>query len=419
MTIGNLTAEQFGAILRDNLTPAKPISNPQHLRGRQAKLVQIDRAFNSPGMHIFIYGDRGVGKTSLAQSAAVLHQSADAHPIIVACDQQVTFFKLVQDIVNQCVPANELGKKNQEKFKLGIPGLSYEVSKAIEQCAAPEPKSINDAILFMKYVRKFHSKEPVVIVDEFDQLKRVEDRKFFADLIKQISDQNVGIRLIFCGIGSSLEDLIGVHLSTDRYVCPVQLEPLTHDARWEIITSAATALGVQVDHDLKVRIGQISDGFPYYVHLICQMIFWAMLDDPEPVTACASKHFEKGVHDAIEGSQTSLRTAYEKATQKYNDDYQEVLWAVTDSPHLRRQVSEIFEQSYLKIMRQRPDRKQLTKEQFYNRMNALKTPRHGEILVAKGAGWYEFSENVVRGYVRLRAQSHKIELGRDHFAAVE
>ena len=35
-----------------------------------------------PGKHIFIYGDRGVGKTSLAQTAAFLQQSADSSPIL-------------------------------------------------------------------------------------------------------------------------------------------------------------------------------------------------------------------------------------------------------------------------------------------------------------------------------------------------
>jgi hypothetical protein len=79
-------------------------------------------------------------------------------------------------------------------------------------------------------------------------------------------------------------------------------------------------------------------------------------------------------------------------------------------------LSEIYDESYLRIMTARPGRKVLSKEQFYARMNALKTSRHGDILVAKGAGWYEFRENVVRGYVRLRAEGNGIILGRDHFA---
>jgi len=197
-------------------------------------------------MHVFIYGDRGVGKTSLAQSAAVLHQSADAHPITVACDQEAGFFKLVQDIVAKCMPQLQIveSRKKTQGFSLKFPGISYDTGKSIENKSVPLPTSINEAVSFLAFVRQFHSREPVVIIDEFDQLKEDRDKKYFADLIKQISDQHLGVRLIFCGIGTSLEDLIGAHLSTDRYITPVELERLTHDARWEIVENAARELSL-------------------------------------------------------------------------------------------------------------------------------------------------------------------------------
>jgi energy-coupling factor transporter ATP-binding protein EcfA2 len=83
--IRHLDQDRFKEIVRTYLTPARPISDPQYLKGRERALTQIERAFNSPGKHVFIFGDRGVGKTSLAQSAAVLHQSADNQPITIAC----------------------------------------------------------------------------------------------------------------------------------------------------------------------------------------------------------------------------------------------------------------------------------------------------------------------------------------------
>jgi len=421
MAITGLTEESFKAILRENLTPASAISNPLHLKGREKRLREIDRAFNSPGRHVFIFGDRGVGKTSLAQSAAVLHQSSDNHPIIIACDQGAGFFKLAQDIARRCVPTREVVERVKKTKQGGINlfGLSLSAQQLIEAGEVPLPASINDAVNLMRYICQFHSREPVVIIDEFDQLLDATDRKYFADLIKQVSDQQIPLRFIFCGIGSTLENLIGVHLSTDRYLTPIELERLTHDARWQIMDTAAAALGLIIHENLRIRIGQISDGFPYYVHLICEQMFWAVYDDPQFTTQCRPEHFTDGVAKAIEGSQTSLRLAYEKGTQKYTDDYQEVLWAVADDAMLRRQVSDIFERSYHRIMADRPNRKILTKEQFYNRMNALKDERHGCILTSTGAGWYQFTENVIRGYVRLQAEKHGVTLGNDHFPVAQ
>ena len=73
----------------------------------------------------------------------------------------------------------------------------------------------------------------------------------------------------------------------------------------------------------------------------------------------------------------SLKAGYEKATQKYNNDYQEVLWAVADDSSLRRQVKEIYD-SYKRIMgRHYRGKEVMDLTKFYNRMNALRTDRHG------------------------------------------
>ncbi|MGD9671741.1 MAG: ATP-binding protein [Hyphomicrobiaceae bacterium] len=104
MAIAGLDEDRFKKILRENLSPARAISNPEHLRGRQALLSKIDWAFNSPGRHVFIFGERGVGKTSLAQSAAHLHQSSDEEPVMVACDEFVPFNKLIADIARAALP---------------------------------------------------------------------------------------------------------------------------------------------------------------------------------------------------------------------------------------------------------------------------------------------------------------------------
>lgn len=92
--------QDFKKILRENLTPAKAISSPEHLRGRDKNLRNIARTFNSPGKNIFIDGDRGVGKTSLAQTAAYLHQSSSTPPLIVTCDEDSSFSSVIKDIAN-------------------------------------------------------------------------------------------------------------------------------------------------------------------------------------------------------------------------------------------------------------------------------------------------------------------------------
>jgi hypothetical protein len=55
------------------LSSTTPIRSSEFLRGRVLQ----------PGRHIFIHGDRGVGKTSLAQTAAIENQTSGAQPIFM------------------------------------------------------------------------------------------------------------------------------------------------------------------------------------------------------------------------------------------------------------------------------------------------------------------------------------------------
>jgi hypothetical protein len=414
MAIKGFDEDTFRKVIRTHLTPAQAISTPEHLKGRTLKLKEIDRALNSPGMHIFIFGDRGVGKTSLAQTAANIRQISNQKPVLVSC-QSGRLFDIIKDAVRMAIPDNpHLTKLSSEhRFRFTVGALGYEFTRSLANGSVPEIQSTNEAVSLLTCVAELRGSEIVFVFDEFDQITHDEERKKCADLIMSVSNSRVGVKFIFCGIGQSIEELFGTHMSAARYLTPIQLEPLSHDARWEIVKDASAALGIDVEYRHLLRIGQISDGFPSYVHLICEQMFWAAFDDVQNISVCHQGHFESGVNGALNRTEVTLRMIYEKATQKYSDDYQEVLWALADDALLRRQITDVYEKSYRRIMNERPGRTTLTKDQFYGRMRNLTTERHGKILLSKGAGWYQFRENVVRGYVRLRAQKQGIELGKE------
>jgi hypothetical protein len=97
---------------------------------------------------------------------------------------------------------------------------------------------------------------------------------------------------------------------------------------------------------------------------------------------------------------------------KHTQDYEEALWALADTSSTRRQLSEVYDWSYKRITRKRL-RGMLTKEQLNQRLLALRKDSHGSVLVGHGSGWYSFRENILRGYVRLKAENEGVELGKD------
>ena len=222
------------------------------------------------------------------------------------------------------------------------------------------------------------------------------------------------LKFIFTGVGSSLEELLGAHPSAIRQFATIGLERLSWDGRWEIVLAAARAFDVKVPRDIYIRIAAVSDGFPYYVHLITEKILWATWEDSQIVTEITWEHFRLGLKEAIESINAELRRPYEVAVTQRTDDYEEVLWSTADGEYLQRFVDDMFG-SYQYIMKQREGRSALDLQKYRARIRALRENNKGAILIdEKGRnGFYRYRETMLRGYVRMQAEANGIELVGD------
>jgi uncharacterized protein len=416
------TEEQFVGILKKNIRPAQPIDTPELLQGRSATLKDIGRTLNSPGMHVFVHGERGIGKTSIALTAAKSFCKSD--PPYVGCDERATFDGVVRAICATLLNQPYLRRHDE---LTGTAGINVGLFKAEAKVGGsgefvlPEViASVNQAAnLVRESAANRGTGEQIIIVDELDRVASSEVKSQFAEMIKLMHDMRAAVRLVMCGIGKTLDEIIGSHLSASRAITSFELPPISYDARWAIVTNAAQKLGFEVDRDFLIRISQISDGFPYYVHLIAENLFWEVFDHRCDSVQASSDDFHRAISRAIERAESPLRDAYNFAIQKTKNslDYEEALWAMAESTHLERQLKDIYEKSYLPIMDQRKakGREALTVDKFRERLYKLCDDRHGKIIVRKRNSWYAYNENVLRGYVRLMAERNGIPLGADHF----
>lgn len=409
--IAGFDRPKFETTLRDMLSPSEPIRSAELLRGRQQNLEEIRQAFVQNGRQVFIYGDRGVGKTSLAQTAAYEHASSRDKPIFLSC--RATFLSIVNDLISQLSGRSPFAVKEStnNKVRVGPAFAGGEVGRASDFARFNELKSLNEIINALRECCPEKQDRRICVFDEFELLENEGERKLFGDLIKQLSDQEINLRVIFCGIGESITSLLGDHPSAPRYLQAVELRTLNLASRLEIIAGVEEAFGVEIEHNSKIRISQISDGFPHYVHLICEKMFWAMFEDEKTIAVSSLLHFKKAIESSVRSIDPYLKSMYDKATKKYNSDYEHVLWAAAGHPLLERRSADIFK--YYEGLRM-PDRTVLDRERFNQRLNALKKPAHGEVLIGSRQGWYKFRESMLRGYVRLKAEEAGVELAIDH-----
>jgi len=196
----------------------------------------------------------------------------------------------------------------------------------------------------------------------------------------------------------------------------IELSALGYDARFAIIDSAAKALGVLVDDHPRFRIAAISDGFPHYIHRMCEELFWQMFNDSLPCTTPTHDHYRQAVAQSVRNIEQHLRKTYDQAVMKDAAGYEQVLWAVADHADFIRNTESIYE-SYLHVMSSAERAETLDRQTVVARLSALKTASCGHILSSARKGWYQFHEGIMRGYVRLRAEEQECELALDYSAA--
>ena len=407
--------DEFARTLHSNLSPTSPIQSQEHLYSREKQIRQIEQALYAPGRSIFIYGDRGVGKTSLAHTVAYSHQSANRDPALIACGPGSTFSGVMRSVVAALKGRKAPQSSTVHKAKIDVMGVGLEFSRnnrALNE-EAPTEFDLATAVEALLTIEHQTGKDSVVVIDEFDRINSEIERGHFADFIKQVGDQHIPIRFVFCGVAKSMQMLLGAHESCFRYLEGVELQRLPWEGRFEIIDTTAKALGVAVETHARFRIAAISDGFPYYVHLICEKLFWQMFNDKTACTDSNLDHYREAVAESVMGIEQHLKVTYEKAAVKETADYEQLLWAVADHADLFRSTESIYD-SYLRLSSD-PDR--LDRSTVVSRLNSLKGASCGRILVNAKRGWYQFTESVMRGYVRLRAEEKGLELATDYAAA--
>lgn len=402
----------FGRRLSELIFPSQPVHSIEHLFGRTAELDRVQKALFANGRHIFIYGDRGVGKSSLAATAANQYQSADAEYIDVGCSPDATLASVIANAAYQATKSSRLiATTSESKVTAGFKYLTVEDKK----CTAArdlhnELRTTSDAVELLREVAQVHSETPVIVVDEFDRLKSVEERAKFADLVKQLGDKRIPIKFIFTGVGKTLDQLLGAHASAIRQFETIELPKLSWEARWEIMLKAAADFGIEVPRDIYFRIAAICDGYPYYVHLMTEKILWSAFEDPNEIREITWDHFHSGLTDAINSISAELKRPYEIAINQRSEDYEEVLWSTADSEWLQRYLKDMYA-SYEHIMSDRKDRPKLDYSKYTSRIRSLRTQGCGAILLSETKpGLYSYREKMFRGYVRMQAEANGVNL---------
>lgn len=410
-TIHRLSRRQFAEALSGVASHSRPIDSTDHLKGREAQLHTLEQAIYAPGRHVFVFGERGVGKTSLAKTAARATVDHVTHFRQIGCASDTTFHEILRQVVEVFDPKRLAAVQKQAGWSFAqYFGVSRSTSETYQ---APTTLSVSTAAEILSCLdEEYDAPVRVVVIDEMDRLTADGIKRQFAELVKLLGDRGAKITFIFTGVGKDLEEILGHHPSSFRQLAQIPLERLDYQAALDITDDALERFGldweVEPTRTARFRVASIANGFPYYVHLLIEKLLYAVYAD-EDATEITLEHLKQAIAAAVRDAEEVIKKPYDLATRGRSTHTKLAVWAAADSWDLERGASASYD-SFVALCK-KTTTPLLTSKQFSALLAKLRAPSHGSIL-QKGfrPRLYQFSENIVRGYVRLCAAAEGIEL---------
>jgi Cdc6-like AAA superfamily ATPase len=291
-------------------TPTAPIDERTLFAGRTEQVQKIVDAVNQKGQHAVVYGERGVGKTSLSNVlASFLPQSGNTvlSPR-VNCDGTDSFHSLWTKIL----------KEIQLTQLIKVSGFQGETKQQFSDASSlfDEPSVSPDGV---RRVLTMISQNavPILIVDEFDRVHS-DVRRAMADTLKTLSDHAVPATVVIVGVAESLGQLIQEHQSVERALVQISMPRMSVEEIQQIIHTGLTRLGMTIEAKALERICILSQGLPHYAHLmglysVREALEKLRLDIDEGILMNA-------IGNAINGAQQSIRVAYHDAVRSARKD---------------------------------------------------------------------------------------------------
>lgn len=386
-------------------SPFHPISLREFFAGRIEQIGRIQRAISAPGQHIILYGDRGVGKTSLANIVPYLAERKKV--FFHRCSAQDDYTSIFGDFIRRLESEMIIVKKAEThssdkdgKLKLGIVEGRLKSEKMTETTYKPiQERRIEPGFIF----ETLKQHRLVLVIDEFDRVRNNDVNQKMADTIKALSDENSLCKIMIVGVAASVNELIGEHQSTARSLCQIQLQRMSKEELDEIICKgeAALALDLKFAPGAKRKIVNLSDGLPYYTQLLSyySVIAWAQNKNAE--SRINEGDLTAGMSEAISNASETLRSGYERAIKTVKGKtqrFRNILWSFAMENDIDVQV-QVIARNVSEI-----ENKTITVLGFSYHLSELTKEQRGEVLTRITKGWYRFTDPLMRGYVRLQME---------------
>jgi Cdc6-like AAA superfamily ATPase len=252
--------DQFAKLrlkLRSAFTPSQPVADRRMFAGRTEAFASIITAIEDQRLHVIMYGDRGLGKTSLLRMLAQAATSARYLVVYSSCGAKSEFDDIFRAAASH-IPIryhDEFGPTSQEAERKGT-FLDVFPEESVS------PRQLTD---IYSHLRGTHV---LLILDEFDQCESATFRREVAEFIKALSDRSVPLQLVVTGVASDLNELVQHIPSIRRNIHPLRIPLMNDQEIRDLVTNGEQASGIRFGDEARNSIVDFAHGSPYVASLL-------------------------------------------------------------------------------------------------------------------------------------------------------
>ena len=385
--------------VRDVFSPHRPINRVELFFGREKEVGAIIEQINTPGQHSLLYGDRGVGKSSLANIASelLLGQVIKGELYSYRCDSHSTFESilarpLAEVGVDMSISSETKSSKSGGSAKLKVPiaegGFGTESTNTEERVSLRGNLTPSVAADYLK------SLPGLLVIDEADVIKKKVDKRHLAEFIKLLSDHDSALKVLVVGVAETGSILVDNHESVGRCLRETKLRRMPEVELSKIVTGGANQVNLKFAGPVVRSIAKVSAGYPHFTHLLALKCAEDAVAESRKIIN--SEHLNLAIQKSIEDAEGSLTRTYSKAIRSYNTDmYRVVLCAAASLP------KEEFTSKELRDEIKSQTGEEYSQGTIANYLKRLVSEGTGTILRREAKGVYRFNDPRMPSYIKI------------------
>jgi Cdc6-like AAA superfamily ATPase len=386
----SVTKEGYRKKLRVVFRPGAPIDKYELFAGRQEQVQEVYNTVVQQGRHVILFGERGVGKTSLAQVLCEILGNSNIHVLdsgTINCDGTDDFSSLWHKAFREM----SLAIAHQKAGYIQQLSLRTSLDEMLPDEVSPDD---------IRYALSSLPQPSLIILDEVDRLRNDDVKTLLADTIKNLSDHRTDTTLVLVGVADNVDELISEHRSISRALVQIRIPRMTKNELREIIDSGLEAAEMTIDKGAEEAIIHLSQGLPFYTHHFGLYSALKALDRNR--TKIEAQDVMDSIFQIIDKAH-NIRSTYHKATRstKNNSLFAEVLLAcaLARTDDLGYFTAGDVSQPLSHIMKKKYETPNYTRH-----LKDFCEERRGPVLQKTGEAWrllYRFVDPLMQPYVIL------------------